>query len=220
MTDYTGYFRTHYRFAYSLASLRHQQKFFASQLRLMRREFGLDAWRSRPVLEIGSGIGVAAKSLLEIGFQNYKGIELDGEAVAFTNENVGPYFQHISLAQVAERSSNRFGLICAFEVLEHLIEPFAELARVASLLEGGGRFIATTPYPFRRAIDSDPTHLHVLHPKNWERLCLKSGFRSVTTRPMSFIPALWNVHARLNPVIPFYIPILAVVSTTLIIADR
>jgi SAM-dependent methyltransferase len=218
--DYTGYFRKHYRFAYSASSLRHQQKFFASQLRLLRREFELDAWRSRPVLEVGSGIGVAAKSLLEIGFDNYKGIELDGEAVAFTTENVGPYFEHVSLAQLAERSSDRFDLVCAFEVLEHLDEPLVELGRIASLLEPGGRFVATTPYPFRRAIDSDETHLHVLHPKNWERLCVRSGFRSVTTRPMSFIPALWNVDARLNPVLPFYVPVLKVVSTTLIIADR
>ena len=220
MTDYTGYFRRHYRFAYSASALAHQQKFLASQLRLLRRDFDLDAWRTRPVLEVGSGIGVAAKSLLDIGFESYKGIELDGEAVAFTTKTIGPYFEHLSLAQLAERSTDRFAMVCAFEVLEHLDEPLAELARIASLLTPGGRFIATTPYPFGRNIDSDETHLHVLHPKNWQRLCLRSGFRTVTTRPMSFIPGVWNVHASLNPIIPFYVPLPKIVSTTLIIADK
>lgn len=219
MPDYTGYFRKHYRFDYSAASLSHQQKFFASQLRLLRRSFALDDWRRRRVLEVGSGIGVAAKSLIEIGFEDYKGIELDGEAVAFTTEAIGPYFEHASLEQLAKREANTYGLVCAFEVLEHLDEPGAELARIASLLERGGRFIATTPYPFERAIHSDETHLHVLHPKNWERLCLRNGFRTVTTRPMSFIPAMWNLSAHLNPVVPFYVPFLKVVSTTLIVAD-
>ena len=111
-------------------------------------------------------------------------------------------------------------MIVALEVLEHIENPSAVIEKIATLLKPGGVFCGTTPYPFRKNIVSDQTHISVLHPENWRRLFSSAKFKAVSISPMSFFPFLWRIHPRLNIRLPFYLSTKTVVSTCLIVARK
>ena len=115
---------------------------------------------------------------------------------------------------------NYFDFIFAFEVLEHLDDPVGTIRKIFNLLNDKGVFIGTTPYPFHKNIYADPTHTFVLHPKNWEKILLESGFKEVQSFPMSFFPLIWRMSSKLNIRFPFYIPISGFISTCLLIAKK
>jgi len=110
--------------------------------------------------------------------------------------------------------------VFAIEVLEHLKDPLTGIAQIHEFLKPGGVFCGTSPYPFRWNIMSDRTHLFILHPKNWEKLFVLAGFDRVNTYPMSFLPLLWRISRSLNPIIPLYLPVPRLVTTSLIIARK
>lgn len=91
---------------------------------------------------------------------------------------------------------------------------------IPSLIKEGGMFIGSTPYPFKKNIVSDETHLFVLHPLNWKRLFENCGFDYVIVSAMTFLPYLRRINKKLNFIIPFYIPGMKLVSTSLIIARK
>ena len=91
---------------------------------------------------------------------------------------------------------------------------------IPSLIKGEGLFIGNTPYPFKKNIVSDETHLFVLHPINWKRLFEKCGFEHVNLSAMTFLPYLLRINKKWNFIIPFYIPGMKLVSTSLIIARK
>ena len=91
---------------------------------------------------------------------------------------------------------------------------------IHSLTKEGGLFIGTTPYPFKKNIVSDDTHLFVLHPINWKKLFEKCGFEYVIVSAMTFLPYLWRINKKWNFIIPFYIPKMKLVSISLKIARK
>jgi SAM-dependent methyltransferase len=168
------------------------------------------------LLEVGSGLGSLYSNLPYKG--NYLGLEIDERAASFTNE----YFQtrcflNTSIEEFPE--DEQFDLIFAFEVLEHLHDPLGAIEKMLRLLRPGGSFCGTSPYPYRRYVAVDTTHLFLLHPENWARLFTAAGFREVAVQPASYLPFLWRLSKRGNKALPFYVPFRHVLSTTLIIAD-
>jgi SAM-dependent methyltransferase len=167
------------------------------------------------VLEIGSGLGNIYSHLEHR--ENYTGLEIDSRTAAFTNEYFGTdRFLNVSLEDFEPDGACDF--IFALQVLEHLRDPLGAIEKVRGMLRDGGTFCGATPFPFGRAIGADPTHLFVLHPKNWERLFMVAGFSSVRTRAASYVPLIWRLDRRLNRGLPFYVPIRYVVSDTIITA--
>ncbi len=168
------------------------------------------------VLEIGAGFGGLYKLLPRN--VSYRGIDPDRVAIEFANSNVARRrFVTCAIEDVPDVPA--FDVILAFEVLEHCADPTQAVKRIRSLLRPGGRFCGTTPYPFHKNVVGDPTHLFVLHPENWRRLFIKSGFGSIQLWPMSYLPALWRLNPRFNIRLPLYIPFAGIVSTCLIIAS-
>jgi SAM-dependent methyltransferase len=168
------------------------------------------------LLEIGSGLGSFYSNLQFKS--NYVGLEIDESAASFTNEYFhAQCFQNVSIEEFPE--DQRFDYIFAFEVLEHLRDPLGAIEKIFRLLEPGGSFCGTSPYPYRRYVAVDKTHLFLLHPKNWARLFFTAGFETVEVKPASFLPLVWRISKGANRAIPLYIPIRHVLSTSLIIAD-
>jgi len=176
-----------------------------------------------PVLEIGSGMGRLALLLNEAGFSDYTGLEIDSEALKFS-QNLGlESFKFINqeIKYFAKQNSEkRFSIVFCFETLEHIELPIQDLMAIHSLTKEGGLFIGTTPYPFKKNIVSDETHLFVLHPINWKRLFEKCGFEDVIVTAMTFLPYMWRINKKWNFIIPFYIPGMKLFSTSLIIARK
>lgn len=214
---YNNYFKNHPNYGMSKQAVNNNINWFYSQWQLIKNKIKIT--ENMEVLEIGSGIGGFYHFLLKSKLNKYLGIELDLNAVKFSNNYFKTKkFRNSSLSNMNYKK--KFDLIFAFEVLEHLENPLADIIKINKLLKKNGTFCGSTPYPFDKNITSDKTHVFVLKPKNWEKLFLQSGFNEVKSYPMSFFPYLWRINKKFNVIIPFYIPFKYFVSTTLIIAKK
>jgi len=223
ISSYLDYFKNHVGAQFNLDWVRKDSDFVYNQLRHIRRKVPFDSDLNVPVLEIGSGMGRLALLLNEAGFSDYTGLEIDSEALKFS-QNLGlESFKFINqeIKYFAKQNSEkRFSIVFCFETLEHLELPIQDLMAIHSLTKEGGLFIGTTPYPFKKNIVSDETHLFVLHPINWKRLFEKCGFEDVIVTAMTFLPYMWRINKKWNFIIPFYIPGMKLFSTSLIIARK
>jgi len=212
---YKGYFRTHYGASFSKADVDRDRQWFFRQFRLIKCLLpNLD--QSSKILEVGSGFGGLFSYL---NSKNYLGIDMDPEVVDFANAFFKTdRFKNTSLKEF--KTNDCFDFVFAVEVLEHFENPLEDIAKIFKLLNNKGKFVGTTPYPFKKNIDADKTHNFVLHPENWQRLFLNEGFSDFRFYPMSFFPFIWRVNKSINLRIPFYVPFKYFISTTLIIAEK
>lgn len=214
--NYHNYFKNHYKALFSKLDVLRYKQWFTNQYELI---FSKINYRGGDILEIGSAIGGFYSLLSKAQRRVYTGIELDIQAVRFANTFFRTNrFKHISIEKLSK--SNKYKYIFAFEVLEHLENPSKMLKKISTLLESEGVLIATSPYPFKKNIYADKTHKYVLHPDNWKRLLIKSGFKDVETYPLSYFPFIWRLHEKLNIRLPFYCPLPHFISTSLIIAKK
>lgn len=214
---YKNYFRDHYRSTFTEDDISAYKKWFFSQYRFIAAKYRAE--ENGRILEIGSGFGGFYSMLSEDKKNLYTGLELDADAVTFSNNYFGVnVFQNISLEEFDHKG--HFDTIYAFEVLEHMDDPIGNIKKIAKLLVRRGAFIGTSPYPYAKNIFADATHNFVLHPENWKRLFLDYGFNTVKIYPMSFLPYIWRLDRRLNIRIPFYVPFALFISTSLIIAKK
>jgi SAM-dependent methyltransferase len=96
------------------------------------------------ILEVGSGTGGNLEMLLKFG--SVTAVEKHPWAVRYTQDRFGTNLRvlegdFLDLAFAGEK----FDLICAFDVLEHLPDDVAALRRMHQLLADNGRIILTVP---------------------------------------------------------------------------
>jgi SAM-dependent methyltransferase len=212
--DYKDYFAQHYRSDFTTDDIEKYRKWFLAQWKKIESIHPLNDMDT--VLEIGSGLGGFATFIKNDS--RYTGLELDSRACEFSQSHF-PSKKFLNLSLSEFEAPAKVDRIYSFEVLEHLPDVISSIQKIHGLLKPKGIFIGTTPYPFRKNIEADETHLFVLHPENWKRLFEKNGFK-VRSQPMSFLPYLWRVQPSLNQIFPFYIPFKYFISTTLIIATK
>jgi 2-polyprenyl-3-methyl-5-hydroxy-6-metoxy-1,4-benzoquinol methylase len=210
MNDFDGYFADHYRAGFSEDEILHHERLLSPHLDHIHRYKELI--RSTRVLEIGAGQGGVLMWMKRKNIENVTAIELDREAAL----NLAKRFPQYSIVtddidQYSQSSTDQFDLILAFEVLEHLKSPIESLQKICKLLKPGGFFLGTTPYPFRRNVVSDPTHLFVLHPEGWKRLFERTGFSIKMLDSRSLVP--WTHHWRTASYLRLRNPFLGISTT-------
>lgn len=211
---YKDYFKTHYKYDFSDKNLQNYKDWFYPQWNIIKSLIKIK--KDSSILEVGSGIGGFYSFLNN---NRYIGVELDEEAVKFANNYFNTdVFLNTPLEKL--KYENKFDYVFAFEVLEHLYNPLDAIKQINSFLKKDGIFCGTSPYPFYKNVVPDKTHLFVLHPDNWKRLFLLSGFKEVELYPMTFYPLIWRINKKLNFKLPFYLPFGGFVSTTLIVARK
>lgn len=216
-SDYSHYFKNHYKLSYNAKTLATYRKWFYRQWKEILKH--VEIKKNQDVLEIGSGIGTLYSFLKDMGVTKYKGLELDRDAVRFSNRYyTGKLFYNKRFEKFEIQQFLDY--VFAFEVLEHLDDPDREIEKVYKILKKNGYFIGTSPYPFAKNIYADETHKYVLHPAGWKEMFEKHMFSKVDTYPMSFFPFVWRISGRLNFLIPVYLPFKNIISTTLIIAQK
>lgn len=209
---YKDYFKNHYSAKFDWSDIERDRKWFYTQFQIIKSL--IDISPESDILEIGSGFGGLYSYL---NHKRYTGIEMDSKVVDFANHFFKTdKFLNVSLEEFNPKK--KFDYIFAIEVLEHFSDPISDIAKIKDLLNNGGMFVGTTPYPFKKNIDADKTHNFVLHPENWKRLFVEAGFRKFRCHPMSFFPFIWRINKHLNVRIPFYLPFKFFISTTLILA--
>jgi SAM-dependent methyltransferase len=97
------------------------------------------------VLDIGAGDGTIAHALAERGAR-VTGLDVSERAVALAREvNAHPAIDYHCASGEDFSSTEKFDLIVAFEVLEHVYDAQLLFDRAASLLKPGGLFAISTP---------------------------------------------------------------------------
>ena len=98
------------------------------------------------VLEVGCGQG-AVGARLASRYAGYVGVEMDAISAAVARERVEPAGGQVREGTVGDvlRADERFDLLCAFEVLEHIDDDEAALRDWVGRLRPGGRVLLSVP---------------------------------------------------------------------------
>ena len=157
--------------------------------------------KHRDVLEIGAGRGFFLKSLE--GVTNHAvGLELNGEAIS-TKVTKFP-IEHAQLPDIVKRHPESFDVVCAFQVLEHIVDPCEFLNDAIRCLRNDGLVILSTPNldypPFRRqedAFDLPPHHVGHFSELVFRNIARKLKLDVIAMRkePRSYVPHHDNTRA-------------------------
>lgn len=110
------------------------------------------------ILEAGTGTGGNIAMLQRLG--KLRGFEYDASARAIAEAKTGLSVPFGALPGEIPYPSERFDLICLFDVLEHVEKDAEALAALAERLTPGGRILITVPaYPWLWS-HHDETHHH------------------------------------------------------------
>jgi len=112
------------------------------------------------------------------------------------------------------KSDQKYDLIFAFEVFEHLNDPKKALSNVYRLLNNGGQFIFSTPFPSKQSL-ADPTHINVHKPSWWLQAGRKAGFKKRTHTYVTFVPLLYRYSQFLSWGFPLKLDLPYINSTSM-----
>lgn len=160
------------------------------------------------VLEVGCGQGAVAVRLAARA-SSYTGVELDESSAMVARERLvdagaGGRVLHGSLAGLGD--DERFDLVCAFEVIEHIEDDAAALAEWVTRLAPGGVLLLSTPAWQSRfgPMDTAVGHFRRYDPPALRGLLTGAGLRSVGQRlygvPLGYaLETVRNQLARRRP---------------------
>lgn len=155
---------------------------------------------SKRVLEIGCGPGSITKILAQQGQCRVTGLELDPEAI----KKVAPYCETIMQADLNSAEwprlldgVERFDVVVAADVLEHLYDPWVTLKHMISFINPNGYLVVSLPHVGHAAVVSclinsdfeyrdwgllDSTHIRFFGLKNIETLFAQAGLKIVEVK--------------------------------------
>jgi len=155
--------------------------------------------RGLRVLDLGCGGGHNGALLKRAGAREVVGVELDAGAAAQARERLDAVVQgdlaHLDLVQLGDAP---FDAILASDVLEHLAEPEAVLARALTRLRPGGVVVVSLPnvahvvvfanllmkrWPRRNSGIFDRTHLRFFAKRDMVRLLEGAGLKVLRVQP-------------------------------------
>jgi SAM-dependent methyltransferase len=150
--------------------------------------------RATSVLEIGAGIG-AVGSLLAPR-RRYVGLEPDPESFEAARARIEPGGVVLPLREEDYDSEDRFDVVCALEVLEHIRDDLGALRRWRRRLASGGCLIVSVPAGRERFGPSDTRQGHIRRydREDLRRTLRDAGFQQVDLVSYGF-PLGYALHA-------------------------
>jgi 2-polyprenyl-3-methyl-5-hydroxy-6-metoxy-1,4-benzoquinol methylase len=160
------------------------------------------------VLEIGCGAGATGHLALSQGrAREYIGVEIDENIGRIAREAISNVFigdvEKIDLSFLGE-----FDVLIMSEVLEHLVDPWATLARLGRQVRAGGSLFCSSPNIATKQVISrllrghfeyecsgvfDITHLRWFTPESYRRLVEGSGFEIMSLEPLVVPRIHWRI---------------------------
>ncbi len=138
------------------------------------------------VLEVGCGQGAFGVRLAQ-RFR-YVGVEPDRVSWAVAQRRISAGPGEVRNISVEEIEAERFDLVCAFEVLEHIENDVAAVKEWASLLRPGGWLLLSVPAHQRRYGPWDELvgHFRRYDPRALSTLLASCGFGEIQVRQYGF----------------------------------
>lgn len=162
--------------------------------------------KNKRVLEIGCGPGSITKVLAQQENCQITGLELDFEAIKI----VTPYCEHIMQADLNAsdwpnlvNDKEKFDVIVAADVLEHLYDPWKALQRMVPLINENGYIVISLPHVGHAAVMSclingdfeyrdwgllDRTHIRFFGLKNIEALFTQANLKIIEVKYVTTPP--------------------------------
>jgi 2-polyprenyl-3-methyl-5-hydroxy-6-metoxy-1,4-benzoquinol methylase len=162
--------------------------------------------KNKRVLEIGCGPGSITKVLAQQGNCQITGLELDLEAIKI----VTPYCVHVMQTDLNSsdwpnlvNDIEKFDVIVAADVLEHLYDPWKALQLMAPLINANGYIVISLPHVGHAAIISclingdfeyrdsgllDRTHIRFFGLKNIEALFAQANLKIIEAKYIITLP--------------------------------
>ncbi len=116
----------------------------------------------RTALDVGCALGYLPRELRSLSVEAY-GVDVSRWAVERANL---PYVRQVNVAD--ERLRDKFDLVTAYDVLEHIPEERLEFV-VANLWDATARFLVVVPAVYEEGVThdfNDPSHI-VFHSRPW-----------------------------------------------------
>lgn len=149
----------------------------------LRAQLAEAGHRTGSMLEIGCSYGEMLASFQADGWQ-VTGIEIDRRACAEAAARLGGRVHCGALDDFVPAAGERFDVVTAFHVIEHVLDPRAFVARALSLLNPGGVLLFKTPNAASLASRigagwwewaAPPEHVHLFSPRSMVRLLGDAG---------------------------------------------
>jgi 2-polyprenyl-3-methyl-5-hydroxy-6-metoxy-1,4-benzoquinol methylase len=162
--------------------------------------------KDKRVLEIGCGPGSITRILAENNACKVTGVELDPQAIKM----VTPYCVKVIQADLNSSEwprllddSEKFDVVVAADVLEHLYDPWSSLQRMVTLINDNGYIVISLPHIGHAAVLSclingdfeyrdwgllDRTHIRFFGLKNIENLFAQAGLKIIEARYVTKLP--------------------------------
>ena len=177
--------------------------------------------QDKRVLEIGCGPGSITKILAEQGGCKVTGLELDPEAI----KKVAQYCVKVMQADLNSSEwpqllkNDKFDVVVAADVLEHLYDPWKSLQRMVPLINDSGYIVISLPHVGHAAVASclingdfdyrdwgllDRTHIRFFGLKNIEDLFAQANLKIIEARFVTKQPEeteFAESWARLSPTV-------------------
>jgi len=137
------------------------------------------------ILEVGCSYGYLSYALHKSGF-NVQAIDIANDAINYARKNFGDYYFNMNINDYSKQTNEKFDLIIATEVIEHLEEPNDFLDTCISLLKQEGNILLTTPdkdYSRKDAVwqtDLPPVHISWIGKKGIKTLAEKHNLELKT----------------------------------------
>lgn len=100
--------------------------------------------RNLKILELGCGYGYLTYAMHKESHNSY-GIDLSQKSISFAKAKYGKYFENISIENFIQSCSEKFDLIVATEVIEHLFDIPQFFESLKKIIAPEGSILLTTP---------------------------------------------------------------------------
>lgn len=177
---------------------------FAGWFAYLQKFVDFKKGNGKKALEIGCSIGGASHILSKRGFTVYAS-DISSFAVGKAEKLVRKLEKNIFFYNFDVEKGiplkEKFDIIIAFEVIEHLHNPLKAVIIMREKLREGGTLLCSTPnLPYD--MSSDPTHINVKSEEEWEKIFKNAGFKNIKTTQVSFLPFFYKFSKYFHIVFP------------------
>jgi ubiquinone/menaquinone biosynthesis C-methylase UbiE len=128
------------------ADMRFEKDIHSKREHLQRYQYASNRVKGN-ILDVGCGTGYGTKMLLDASHNSVYGIDVSRNAICYAETNYpGPKYI-CSSAETLPFEDECFDAITAFEVIEHVPDPYKTLSELQRVLKKGGDLFISTPNP-------------------------------------------------------------------------